>query len=283
MVRNKLQARKYRSPDEDGGTPTAPAAEPAADTSDSSAVQEWEGMAAEDGDGDVGTEFAAETESPAPAPAAPAAPATPPVAPVAAEPPVPPQAPTQQPQEQQAQAPQAPAEAPVDIAALRQNYFNELSQYYALAPEDAQRLQTEPELVLPTLAAKVHLEVLDAVMAQLPQRMTMMMTHYTESTRREQAAEEEFFAPFPDLKAHKDAVLRVGQMYRAANPKATKEQAIQAIGNFVRQSLGLPNPAQQQQQAPIAPVNPFTPAGSSGAGAPPAQMSEWEFLAQDDD
>lgn len=283
MFLNKLQARKYRKPDEDGGEGTAPAVEPAADTGDSAAVQEWGDLASDNDEVSGGEEFAAEVTPAAPAPAAPEpAPAAPPAAPVAAEPPVPPQAPAQQPQEQQQQQ-QPPAQAPADIAALRQNYFNELSQYYALAPEDAQRLQTEPELVLPTLAAKVHLEVLDAVMAQLPQRMTMMMTHYTESTRREQAAEEEFFAPFPDLKAHKDAVLRVGQMYRAANPKATKEQAIQAIGNFVRQSLGLPNPAQQQQQAPIAPVNPFTPAGSSGAGAPPAQMSEWEFLAQDDD
>jgi len=280
---NKLLGRKYRGTEDGGGEGAAPAAEPAADTGDSAAVQEWGDLASDNDEVSGGEEFAAEVIPAAPAPAAPEpAPTAPPAAPVAAEPPVPPQAPAT-PTPEPVATPQTPEQSAADIATLRQNYFNDLSQYYTLTPEDAQRLQTEPELVLPTLAAKVHLEVLDAVMAQLPQRMTMMMTHYTESTKREQAAEEAFFAPFPDLKEHKEAVLRVGQMYRAANPKATKEQAIQAIGNFVRQSLGLPNPAQQQQQAPIVPVNPFTPAGGSGGGAPPAQMSEWEFLAQDDD
>jgi hypothetical protein len=277
----KILKHWYRAEATEGGdlggtaTPTADTT-PEADTGVADVNDTWGDMVSDEQTStDVNT-HADITDTPpvATPPVAPVAPTVPPVAaePTAVQPPTP--------QAQPVANAETPA-APVDLVALRQNYQNELTNYYALSQEDAQRFQTEPELVLPSLAAKVHLEVLDAVMAQLPQRVTQMISHHAEVTKREKQAEDEFFAPFPDLAKHKDAVLRVGQMYRAANPTATKEQAIKAIGDFVRQSLGLTAPAPVVQSAP-APTNPFIPAGSSGSGAVPPQRSEWDFLIEDE-
>lgn len=271
-----LLSRLYRAPTEGGDEGGDTSADTSLATVEGADVQtDWSDVSDDGGDTAVAVEPVADTPTaPAPAPTTVTPPATP--APAVAAEATPPQAP----QVQETPQVQQPAAAPVDLAALRQNYQTELTNYYALDQADAQRLQTEPELVLPSLAAKVHLEVLDAVMAQLPQRVTQMITHHAEATKRERQAEEEFFAPFPDLKGHRDAVLRVGQMYRAANPKATKQEAITAIGNFVRQSLGIQPPA-PVQTAPAVP-NPFVPAGSSGGGAAPLQKSEWDFILEDD-
>jgi len=269
LVRHMLLSRKYRSADpmgDAGGAPASGGSDVQTDWGDVSDMNE-------DG-GDVSVPAAAPESTVQATPVATPEPVVAPVTPVAAEPVVAPP---------QAQAePVAQPTAPVDIAALRKDYETQLVSHYGMDAETAQRLQTEPELVLPQLAARVHLEVLDAVMAQLPQRMTSMLTQFNESTARETEAEGTFFGAYPDLKGHKDAVIRVGQMYRAANPKATKEQAVKAIGDFVRQSLGLLAPV-ASTVAPTAPVNPFTPAGGAGGGAAVPQLSEWDMMIRDDD
>lgn len=281
---NALLGKMYRSPEDDGASAAAPAAAPAGvDTGsapaagDSPVVNDWEGLSGDDGD------FSGD------APAAPATPAAPPATPAAnPDAPTPPSvaapaAPEPQPVQAPAAEPAAPpAEAqPVDITAIRAQYEKDLTAYYAIDAETAQRLQTEPENVLPQLAARVHLEVLDTIMAQLPNRMQSILSHINTYEAREKEASDTFFTAYPDLKEHKDAVLRVGQMYRAANPKATKEQAVKAIGDFVRTSLGLTPPAPAVQQAPAA--QPFTPAGSSGGGAPVVVPDLWSEMASLDD
>lgn len=247
-----------------------------------SPVQDWNDMASDDeGGGGVGTVPAAEPSAPAPA----AAPATPPAA-ITPAPVAPAQTPAAQPvvpatEGTQQQAQQQQPEQQVDVATLRKNYEDQLTQYYAIDPQTALQLQTEPELVLPKLAARVHLEVLDAVMGQLGSRVGQAIQQFTVAKEREDKASSEFFGAFPDLKEHKDAVLRVGAMFRAANPKATKEQAVKAIGEFVRQSLGLQAPA-PVAPPPSAPANPFIPAAGNGGGAVTPPKSEWDFILDED-
>ncbi len=224
------------------------------------------------------TEVMPAVGDPSPAPAEPTAP----VAPVIPIPPEqPPAAPVVPPQVQQqpAQTPQSTEPAP-DLVALRQQYNTQLQQYYAFDQETAQRLQTEPELVLPQLAANLHMAVMDAVMSSLPSRVFNLVNNVTEMNRIEREAEDTFFSAWPELRDVKPQVLQVGAMFRAANPGATKEQVVDAVGKFVMQSLGRTrasaSPAQNIQP-------PFTPAGGGGAGnIPVAPKSIWEEIAQDD-
>lgn len=268
-----------------GGTEAPAATTPASDGDGGSDVNtDWGAMASDDDGGGTDIGDAAGLD---PAPPATQAPATPPAVPnasVAAEQPQvqPPATQPQSPQEPaQVQQPAA-AEQPVDIGKLRADYEQQLVQHYQLLPEDAARLQTEPELVLPTLAARVHLEVLDAISAQIPHRVTAIVQNIMETTKRETAAKDDFYSAYPDLRAHEDAVLRVGAMFRAANPKASKELTIKTIGDFVRQSLGLSAPA-AVAQAPQTQQNVFTPAAPVASGAPAAQPSIWEQMAADED
>lgn len=300
MLTNKLLfGRMYRAEgEEDTGAPAAPivpdtTATPEPESSDGD-VNEWSALVDEESD-DVTTDFesAGEPEAtppvetppvapaaPAPAPAVPAEP--PAVAPVVPVPPAAETAPVVTPEPPPVESPAAPAVDPVEA---RNSYLASLRQYYALSPENAQRLQTEPELVLPELAATLHLEVVDAIMNMLPQHVGSIVEHHTRVTQANREAEDSFFKAWPELVGHKDAVLRVGQMYRAANPKATKDQAIGVIGKFVMDSLGLVRAAPAASTPPAsapAQVNPFVPATGGGAGQPPVAPGEWDFILDDD-
>jgi hypothetical protein len=194
--------------------------------------------------------------------------------PAVATQPVQPQQPTQAPVEQPVAAPAAMTQE--ELSKLRNEYHTQLAAFYRISPEDAQRLQTEPENVLPQLAANVHLEVMDAISAQIPMRIQSIVTQVLEARERESSAKEAFMSAFPDLREHEAAVLQVGKMFRAANPKAPKDVAIKQIGDFVRQSLGLSAPA---AVAPVATApNPFKPALAGGGAAPTQPVSEWEEL-----
>jgi hypothetical protein len=279
---------KYRFMAEDnGGTAPAGGGEtPASDSSMSDVNSDWADLSSDVNDSDVSVEAPAITTEPLAAPAAPVV--TPPAQPaVAAEPQVvQPQQPQPSVVNTEAQQPTSPlVKSPEEIAAMRAEYVGQLTQSYQLSPEEAQMMQTQPELVIPRLAADLHVRVLDAVAAQLPQRVYGMVNQVIASQKAEQEAENEFFKGFEDLRAHRDAVLQVGKLYRAANPTASKETAIAVIGNFVRTSLGLPTPGTASSQPVVQQAaNPFIPAQNSGGGnMPPAQQSLWEAMLEDDD
>lgn len=216
--------------------------------------------------------------SPAPAPAVPATPPAPAPAP----------APTPEP------AAPAPA-SEVDVQAAMAKQLTELTAYYALPAEEAAALQTEPEVALPKLAARVHqavqASVYQTVMANLPR----MVEAINATAIRESEAKQVFYARWPNLRQHEKAVVAAGQVFRAINPNAGHEDAIEKIGMMVCQSLGLPfapagsPPPVQPAPAPVvvptptpAPVH--RPAGIGATGLPPGVPSDNLFtqLSQDD-
>lgn len=286
---NSLLGRKFRDEAGADGAPAggaAPAAPSTPADSGGSVNEDWGDLSSDDDlipDSDFMDEPAAGAQPAAPA-TPPAEPAATPAAPVPTAAPATPEPPAT-PAQPAAPAEPAPAATPTaapDIAALRSAYENELTQYYAFDPDTAARLQTEPELVLPQLAARLHLDVLDAVMAQLPQRVGAVVEHINASVARNTEAEGAMFTAYPELKAHKAEVLKAGQMYRAMYPKATREQAIKAIGDFCMQSLGITRAAQQNSPAFTPPSTPaFTPAVGSGGGAPAPAPGEWDFIDED--
>lgn len=265
-----------------GGTDTsfvdAPAAT-AAETADDSTESDvnWGGLAEEleaddsgtvEGDEVVVDEPAVPAKVEAPAPAAPVAPVVP--APVAAPAPVVPAtpAPTSPPAEAA-----APAAAP-DYRAWRATREAELATTaYAINEADATALLTEPEVVLPRMAAKLHMDVMEnalqAVQAMIPQMMMQVQQHEQLETR----AKSLFHQINPDLvdPGIEPVIHQFGTVYRQVNKTASPEEASRAIGNLVRAALNIAPRGVEPPVAPVAPAvpAPFVPLRSGSGGARP--------------
>lgn len=221
-------------------------------------------------------------ESPAPSPVVEAKPAVqaPPVsppAPAAVEPPAP----------AVVQAPPVPVASTtpvpqVDFADLRRQYVSQLESQYAIPAEQATQLLTEPEVVLPKLAAQVHAAVVEQVMAQFQHMLPAEVVKITEGQIRESEAKSAFYLAWPELAPYEEQVIAAGKMFRQINPTATKEQAIQAIGQLAMQALGLQRaqPAAVAPQAP-APAPSFRPAGVTPARKPAPAMDPFQQALAD--
>jgi hypothetical protein len=158
---------------------------------------------------------------------------------------------------------------------------------YALDQEAADAMLTEPELVLPKLAAKVHMEVMENSMRAMQAMMPVMMQQVQYHTEREGKAKNLFTAVNPDLAdpRYEPAIMELGTVYRNVNRTAPPEVAAQAIGNLVRAALGIAAPgavAPQPQQMAQPVVAPFSPARGAGGGNAPARPSNpFEALAME--
>lgn len=277
-------------------TPAAAPEAAATTPAESGASEEvnWSEFAAEDenldGDevaveGDAAVvEPSAPSGSPAPTSATPAAtPATPEATPPAAatQPPAAESTPPTTPS-----SPAAPEPAQVSYADWRNEQVTKLEQVYAMSPEAAQQMITEPELVLPKMAAQMHMHVAEAVFNAVTQALPQMVQGLQARTSVETKAEEMFYTANPDLKdpKFKDAIFKVGAMYRSVNKDAKPEDAVKAIGDLVRVSMGVQpvgatppavSAAPAVQAAPVA--RPHTPVRGGGGAVAPSQVQTNEF------
>jgi hypothetical protein len=288
----RLQEEETGGEGSTGGVVTSnsdPVVEPAGSSTEESV--NWGGMSEEFEASDEGevldVEGDLEVVEPASKPAAPVpAPAT--VAPAPVEPvqaaPVTPQPATP------VAAPAPTAEAtPEAYQAWRTTRVGELTQMYALSEEDTTAMLTDPETVLPKLAAQVHMEVLENSMRAMQAMMPVMMQQLQQGTERNNSARNLFTSVNPDLAdpQFEPAIMQLGQVFRQVNPSAGPEEASRAIGNLVRSALGIAQPA--QGGAPAAPrvqapaPAPFMPArgSGSGGGAPAPSGNEFERLAME--
>ena len=227
------------------------------------------------------TPDAAPTPAATPTPSA----ATPPVQAPAVETPAP-VAPTPS-------APQVEPSPLPDYAAWRSQREADLAaQTYSITDEDASKLLTEPETVLPRMAARMHMEVMESTVRVMQTMLPRLMQSVQQTEQREISAKSFFQTANPDLADPRlePAIMEMGQVYRRLNPAASPEQAAQAIGNLVRASLGIAMPAQAAPaptSAPAVPVVPFVPArGGPGGAVAGGQKDSWgqladEFLADD--
>jgi len=162
---------------------------------------------------------------------------------------------------------------------MKQEVLAKLAAQYKLSDELAQAMLTEPELVLPKVAAQLHLEVARNVLQSVKNELPQMVQGLQQHQEAEHMAEQIFFKENPDLQDAKfrAGILGMGQVYRQLNPKADSAEASKAIGQMVRTAFGLKAP----EKAP--PETPFTPArGGGGASSPKASASIWdEFLTEE--
>ena len=162
----------------------------------------------------------------------------------------------------------------------------DLEKYYTLPEEDATRLVTEPELILPKLAAKMHQAMLGSVQQMLALQLPQYIQMVNNTTTAEAKSKDAFFSKWPGLKDHEAQVLQVGRMFRQANPSAAPDVAIAAIGKIVSEALGLTVVAGQPvAQAAVAPAAlMYSPGGGGGGGRPApvnADSNEFSRMAEE--
>lgn len=291
--------------DEEQQAASAQAPDTAAE--ESSSDVNWDEFAGPDAEGDLeviepttdeaspperGQEESQVAAAPAAAVTPPAASTPPAVVPASQTPPaVAAPAPAAETPQPAAQAAPPAAQAP-DYAAWRQNNMTALEREYGLSEDDANTMLTEPEKVLPKLAATLHMNITEHVMRSVAAMVPNMIGQVQESSQRENQAKSEFYKVNDDLADPKftDAILQMGAMYRQVNGSAPPQEAILAIGNLVRTAMGLPlraaggAPAPAAAPAVQAQPSAFVPArgGSGGAGyAPAAPQNVFSQLADD--
>lgn len=265
----------------------APAPEPSAEPApDSGPISDFTDLL------DDADEFEGEEPAAIPAGEAPAAPAASPSAPAA---PVPSPAPPQAAVPAQPAAPATPPAAPVtpaitpeQIAEFRKKALEELEAHYKLPDDEAVALATEPEKVLPRLAARLQMQVMDEVARQLQRDLPLMLQTQQLGRETETKARGQFFGEWPGLAEHEAQVLEVGKMFRAANPQATPEMAIETVGRMTAMALGLdeavvrrkaesaPSPATAASPVP----QPRRPVGVGSAGGAPPPTSSSNIFEQ---
>lgn len=183
---------------------------------------------------------------------------------------------------------------PFDYAAWEQGHLTSLATAYTLSDEDAAALNTEPEVVLPRILAKMHLDITRNIMSGVQGLIPDLMAQTQTAATVEAQAKNEFMTVNHDLNdpAYEEAILKVGAMFRQVNPTASKAESIQKIGELTRVSLGLPPlssaPADTKVPVnatvtPLRAAKPFTPARGGGSGGSATPVNEWaELVSQDD-
>lgn len=191
----------------------------------------------------------------------------------------------QPPVQPEQQAPQQPAQ-PVTPEAMKeaeQAYLQQLETLYRFDDDTAIRLQTEPEKVLPSLAAKLHMDVMRTVLAQVNGMLPQAMQEQTQAFTRETKAKDMFYSAWPELREHEAEVVKVGKMFRELNPSAPADVAVQKIGELVMVSLGKTRAASPSPEPTPAAAPAFRPAAPGRVSAPAPSPSIWEDMATDDD
>lgn len=216
-----------------------------------------------------------------PAPETDVAPATPGVNEQAA---VTPETPGVQPETPAPELPAVTQQTPEEAKAAEAAYAAQLERLYQFNEDTALLLQTEPEKVLPALAAKLHIDVMRTVLSQVQSMLPQVMQQQTVASERESKAKAMFNEAWPELAPYEKQVLEVGKLVRQLNPTADAPTIIKLIGETAMTSLGLTRaaPATQQSNESAAPST-FRPAVPGRVTTPGAKPTEWDELLEDDD
>lgn len=210
----------------------------------------------------------------------------------AAVPPPPQELPPEQPTGEEPPAPPAPAApvepvappaapvgqpAPPDIEAL----FNQAVDYfekndYALNEAESKSLISEPDKVLPKLAARMHANILRTVIPQIMQGIPAMVEARIESRMKQARQEQGFFGKYPQLADPKFRTVVVDSLKIAKQmkPQGTPEEIMEEGAQLAAYRLS----KTQRPVPPQAPTAPgFRPPGTSGSRPAPVQKEENEF------
>jgi hypothetical protein len=147
---------------------------------------------------------------------------------------------------------------------------------YQMSDDDAAKLITAPNEVLPQLAARlytdVYQEVQKNIMSTLAKALPSFVRQQIQSTTTSQKNETSFYDKWPELKEHAALVNQVSEMYQKVNKDFDIDKFTKDVGTQVWISVGLPHADLLSKLAdkPVEPAVPAAPAPVVGSGMNPA-------------
>lgn len=161
-----------------------------------------------------------------------------------------------------------------DPAELEQKAIDQLTTTeYALSDEDKNALISEPDTVIPRLAARMHVRMQVQLAQQIAQILPGIVQTQLVQANKVQGLETSFFGQYPELNKpeFRQTVQESLAMIRQVNPKADRDEVMRdgAALAAVRLRTRLGN-AQEPAQLPALPQNmPLVPAQAPVAAPAP--------------
>ncbi|RMH12693.1 MAG: hypothetical protein D6698_15050 [Gammaproteobacteria bacterium] len=187
--------------------------------------------------------------------------------------------------EKKAEEPKKPeTEEPKEDEAkkLREELEAKIQNEFQLSEEEAEKLLTEPNEVLPKFASRLYMQVFDSLVQAMQQQLPTQVVQVVQMEQARQESERRFYAEWPELDRpeFKPVVERIAHAYFSqVGNRVPFEEAIKEIGAQAWVALRLPvealmkreaqKAAPQQQEVPQAPAGRMPP----GTGTPTRQES----------
>lgn len=196
-------------------------------------------------------------------------------------------APSPQPQAQPQAAPPPGAPPVVDMAALQKQAIDHLmANEYKMDDALSRRVISEPEAVLPEIAARVHVNVVRDMGQRFAQMIPQMIDQAVSQRMAAQSAELEFYGKYPALNRpeFRGTVVESLTMIRNMMPNASREELMREgatlAAHRIRSSYRGRAPAPQPRAA-VTPYQPVPPGGGAPVPTRPQEGSLWAQLADD--
>lgn len=182
-------------------------------------------------------------------------------------------------------APAAPAAEPqADVQAARQQAYTGLVESWKkVLPDDSISLvMADPHTYLPQLMAQVELRAMETAIQQVQSQFMGWQQQYASLQQSAASLEQTFFAEYPQLAAHTNAVVNAVKMAQQMpgydfSDASTRKR----IAGMVMMELGIMPGMAAPQQPPARPTP--APAGSFAGKAPAQQPANpWLNLLGDD-
>ena len=165
----------------------------------------------------------------------------------------------------------------------RETYTKALAEHYAMSEDEASAVLTEPEKVLPQLAARVHLEVVQNVLGTLAGVLPGVIHGVQQAQVQHKEVENQFFEQWPQLDRKTDygAVMELAGAWRRANPNAAVGDMIKNVGAMAIVKLGKLPAAAPAAPVPAAP-GAYRPAVGAPSPVQPAQTPDnpWAGMSE---
>ena len=187
-----------------------------------------------------------------------------------------------------AQVPTEPAAPQEDPQKVYEGLRTQLTDYYKLSDDQVQLLHSEPEKVLPLMAANLALDLQQAFTLQLQRGLPAMVQSVLRTQQRSEQGEKSFFDKWPQLTKpeYRETIQRLGQTYRQLYPAASAEQFIREVGAQALVTFQIPfNTETGAVQQPVAQTRYAPPKAASTPMSGPSgnvfeQLAE-EFTLDD--